>query len=205
LYLFISSKGKHGRASSSRNRTAPGRANVNKDNGLVVVAVRDPYSWAKSMCKNPYIVKWHHTENVCPNLTSKVNTWGEHDNLMEFWNFWYKDYLNKFPYPWILVRVEDLTLRPKDTVTRMCNCAGGKVIDTFAYSVSSAKAKGGHKSSTGMLKAWKSVTKREGNGGFSDKDYRIAKEKTDEELLALFGYKHPRTKAASYYNTCYYT
>ena len=96
-----------------------------------------------------------------------------------------KNYLNKFPYPWILVRVEDLTLRPKDTVTRMCNCAGGKVVDTFTYSVSSAKAKGGHKSSTGMLKACKSVTKREGNGGFSDRDYRIAKETIDEELLAF--------------------
>jgi hypothetical protein len=41
-----------------------------KDNRVMmpVVAVRDPYSWMQSMCRQRYAAHWFHAPNHCPNL-----------------------------------------------------------------------------------------------------------------------------------------
>jgi hypothetical protein len=189
--------GKHTFSTESRNNTASTGINVRKGNGLAVVTVRDPYAWAKSMCKNPYSVKWTHYTNKCPNLKAPVLNFGGHTNLLQYWNVWYQNYVHKFPYPRILVRVEDLTLRPHRTIQRICDCAGGQLVapDQFQHVVQSAKTsnihRGGHTSTTGMMEAWKKVIQKEPNGGFSTQDYDIAKQTLDTHLMTMFGYKHP--------------
>eukprot|EP00980_Cylindrotheca_fusiformis_P028613 scaffold22620_cov131-Cylindrotheca_fusiformis.AAC.8 len=187
--------GKHTLATESRNHTASTGRNVIKDNGLTVVTVRDPYMWAWSMCHNPYAVKWSHTTHNCPNLRAPVLSYGGHTNLMQFWNVWYQNYYRLFPYPRIMVRVEDLTLRPHRTIQQICNCAGGQMRkDSFQHVLQSAKTsriRGGHTSTTGMVEAWEKVLKREPNGGISSQDYDIAKDTLDEQLMNIFGYTPP--------------
>ena len=184
--------GKHSVATVSRNRTAPTGRGIDKDHGLVVVAVRNPFHWARSMCKNPYIVKWKHNKSNCPNLAEPVETWENEGNLIHFYNHWYQSYAEQFPFPRIIVRLEDLTLRPKETVQEICKCAGGTMREgAFSYSVQSAKGGDGHRSTTGMVKAWKAVTSNKPNGGFPVNDYRIALTSLDMDLMRLFGYKLP--------------
>lgn len=185
--------GKHSFANTSRNRTtAPKNWKVVKDNGLAVVVTRDPYTWAQSMCRNPYILKWERTDR-CPNVTAKVKSWGGHENLFTFYNSWYEKYWKEFPYPRIFVRVEDLTLRPQETIKKICDCAGGNITDTFQHMVKSAKDENmGHESTTGMVEAWKRVTSREVNGGLTFEDYTIARKSlADGGLMDLFAYKNP--------------
>lgn len=184
--------GKHAFATLSRSKTAPGSKGIVKDDGLVVVAVRDPYEWAKSMCQNPYIIEWEPTQ-TCPNLTAKVLSWGGSDNLLHFYNIWYQQYLKEFPFPRIFVRMEDLTLRPQSTIKKICDCAGGKTTNKFINVVRSAKEGQGHASTTGMVKSWENVVARK-KLRLPIEDYTIAIQSLDDELMALFGYKHPHRR-----------
>ena len=188
--------GKHTYADNN-GRTASTFKNVSidRDHGLTIVTTRDPYEWGKSMCRNPYIVKWYEEplSNTCPNLTSTVDAWGTHDNLMHFWNLWYQKYLDNFPHAKIIVRVEDLTLRPRETIRQVCSCAGGTLANQFKYVLDSAKLGPGHnKKSTGIMKAWSRFHwPREARAGLSVESYEIAMESIDERLMGLFGYTHP--------------
>lgn len=181
--------GKHSYAHTSRNHTAPYYEHLNKDDGLAIVIVRDPFTWSLSMCKNPYIVKWKYTEENCPNLRESVPTWGPHKNLLYFYNDWYKKYTKQFPYPHVIIRLEDLTIRPKQTIENICECGGGRMRSDFQYMTGSAKSGVGHKSTTGMEKAWQQVMKKEKYRGFSPQDYEIARESLDMDLMNMFGYQ----------------
>ena len=166
-----------------------------RDHILTVVTTRDPYEWGKSMCRNPYIVKWNErtSPRTCPNLASTVDAWGTHENLMHFWNTWHRKYLENFPYSKIVVRVEDLTLRPRETIKEVCSCAGGTLVKQFRYVVDNAKHGHGHAdTSTGMVKAWSRFHwPREARAGLPVESYKIATESIDKTLMNLFGYTHP--------------
>ena len=181
--------GKHSYAHTSRNHTAPNNEHINKDSGLAVVIVRDPFTWSLSMCNNPYVVKWKYTQENCPNLRESVPFWGPHKNLLYFYNVWYKMYTEQFPYPHVIVRLEDLTIRPKQTIESICECSGGRMRSDFQYMTGSAKGGVGHKSTTGMERAWQQVMQKEKYRGFSPQDYKIARESLDMELMNMFGYQ----------------
>jgi hypothetical protein len=194
--LFQVPWGKHALATVSRNRTAPHYHDYNKDDGLAVVVVRHPFAWAHSMCHNPYIVEWEHNKTHCPNLSQPVSTWGHGGNLVQFYNTWYQAYVTQFPYPRIIVRLEDLTLRPESTIQQICTCAGGTLRNStnFWHATSSAKSKhAGHTSTTGMVEAWHKTMQPYTTlrGGFSLSDYRIAQATIDPDLMNLFGYTMP--------------
>ena len=190
--------GKHSYATNWDKRSAKGYARVEKENVLAVVMTRDPYTWSRSMCRNPYIVEYDTKRKAmarCPNL-SNVTVWGAHDNILHFWNLWYQKYVYDFPNPRIIVRMEDLTLRPKETVQHICNCAGGYVRKLgFQHAVGSAKKGQGHgdaKHLTGMITAWTKLRRpKQPRGGLSMKEYQIAVESIDKRLMDLFGYQHP--------------
>jgi len=109
--------GKHMLASRKWNNTAGHDTHVNKTNVLPTILIRDPYTWAQSMCKHPYAAQWEHTKDHCPNLVvvdddgqSSVQvsigypgqkaTW---DSLVHLWSDWYNQYLTA-DYPKLLVR-----------------------------------------------------------------------------------------------------
>ena len=94
------------------------------------------------------------------------------------------------------LRLEDIVFYPKETITAVCECAGGEIRkdqENFTYIVESAKADSpGHDASTGIYAAWTKYSKRpEPQFGFSDTDYYAAVEALDSELMEAFGYHHP--------------
>lgn len=186
--------GKHEFANTSRNRTAPGYTSIDKNKGLTVVVTKNPYEWTKSMCRNPYIVQWNTKRKYCPDLSSTVTAWKTHQNIIHFWNDWHSMYLNEnvFPYPKVIIRYEDLVTRPKETISSICNCAGGKLKAPFRYIAESSKIGTGHNSKTGMFEAWsKLLLSTEARAGLSVDDFRIAKESLDSDLMTLFKFSHP--------------
>jgi hypothetical protein len=63
----------------------------------------------KSMCRNPYTVKWPHNPNLCPHLAFEDGSYNgvhvkyandryqEAQSLAHLWNDWYRDYYNITP------------------------------------------------------------------------------------------------------------
>jgi len=181
--------GKHGYAAYTNHTVRNDRAII-KENGLAIVVARHPYPWALSMCKKPYAIKWNYTKFNCPNLKyGKLVPWAgrKHENLMHFWNGWYREYVKQFPYPRIIVKSEDLTLRPREITKKICECGGGKLAEgKFIHSIEGRNPN----SNTNMIKAWEKIFmfSRDPYGGLSFEEHQVAKQALDRELMKSFGY-----------------
>mmetsp|Transcript_12160 Transcript_12160/g.28869 ORF Transcript_12160/g.28869 Transcript_12160/m.28869 type:complete len:476 (+) Transcript_12160:97-1524(+) len=116
---------------------------------MPMVTIRDPLVWLKSMCRHKYTARWEgfQEKDHCPNfLRSDLNMFVKYngfnrgyESLMHLWNDWYNEYKN-IDVPFLLVRFEDLVFHPAETVTKVCECGGGRrVSKDFRYIVTSAK------------------------------------------------------------------
>lgn len=133
---------------------------------MPMVTIRDPLIWLKSMCRHNYTAHWDgFKEDHCPNflmndLGMSVRYDGfkrQYESVLHLWNDYYNEYKNA-DIPFLLVRFEDLVFHPVETVTQVCQCAGGKMSNKkFKYIVDSAKkglaAHGAMKLRTGFVDA----------------------------------------------------
>lgn len=187
---------------------------------LPVVTTKDPYGWFGSMCRHPYAAKWSHRGH-CPNLAldDKEKRMGgrdngvdggvpvsvafgpmqqnvtHHDSLAGLWNDWYGDYYDITDYPRLIVRFEDIMISPKEVVTKVCECGGGKLKDAnnFVMVADSAKGSvGAHKGASGLVSAltrYGDPKKR--TQGLTEADLDYAREHLRSDLMEAFGYAHP--------------
>ena len=152
------------------------------------------------------------------NVTYDQGIVTHHTSLVHLWNDWYKDYVQMeeehdslSSFPFIVVRLEDLSFQAKQVTTEVCECAGGKIRtdQPFRYIVESAKDGPGHGNvhqRTGMLRAMTKYSTAnngdDGGGGGSPqqkaqagfrsvKDYELAKHHLDPHLMKIFHYQHP--------------
>jgi hypothetical protein len=200
--------GKHTPAFYKVQHATRQAVDINKNDILPVVTVRNPWRWMQSMCKNPYSAKWQHY-SICPNLKDSKNEWNgvsvkygagseNYTSLVHLWLDWYRQYIVDADFPVIVVRMEDLIFFTKDTVSQICSCAGGQLYDAnnFTYVVDSAKADSpGHDTSTGLATAWiKYSQPLQVHAGFVETDYHAAYRelsKDENHLMQLLGYQHP--------------
>ncbi|KAL7435195.1 hypothetical protein ACHAXH_002553 [Discostella pseudostelligera] len=107
--------GKHTPASFRHNYTKSKIKKYEIEEVLPIVLIRNPYSWMKSMCRNPYTARWKgmHDSKNCPqlkytmdgmsggNINEEYNAvdvnYGSgpshHKSLGHLWNDWYGEYL----------------------------------------------------------------------------------------------------------------
>ncbi|KAL7563940.1 hypothetical protein ACA910_017555 [Epithemia clementina (nom. ined.)] len=124
---------------------------IETDNVLPVVTIRDPYYWMTSMCRHKYEMSWPHNPYRCPNLVPSADDppilqhissipvvvdYGDgmqriHESLVHHYNEFYGAYLNA-TWPRIMVRYEDLIFRPRQVIEQVCTCAGGKLVGSGA-------------------------------------------------------------------------
>lgn len=200
--------GKHSPAKYKEEHSTEKAKAINKEWIMPVVTMRHPYSWMHSMCKNGYTARWNHGRqgHNCPNLKPR-GEWNEvttrfadgrtehSPSLAHLWNDWYKMYIEDAKYPRLFVRLEDLVFHAKETTTTICECVGGKMRTDrpFTYVVDSAKADSrGHDTSTGFTQAWIKYSKpMPPLGGFTQADYRAAKEALNVDYMKMFHYEHP--------------
>jgi len=164
--------GKHTPAKFRKLHSTKLAAAIKKEYVLPVVAIRHPYSWFGSMCKNGYTAKWSHTKTKregdgkplnCPNLKQGnapnapwnpvTVTYAEkredhHFSLAHLWNEWYSYYLDLEArgggddFPYLVIRLEDLIFYPQETTRQVCECAGGKIRDDQTFQLITDSAKG---------------------------------------------------------------
>ena len=119
----------------------------------------------------------------------------QYPSIADFWNEWYQEYVN-FEQPRLIVRLEDLTVRPRETIAAICDCAGGHVTENFTYSLGSAKAGDGHGEASerkGLVQAW---TKLGRAMNFHPLDYEAAQSRLSKWLLQLFHYSNEGMQSA---------
>eukprot|EP00980_Cylindrotheca_fusiformis_P009702 scaffold2143_cov125-Cylindrotheca_fusiformis.AAC.4 len=149
--------------------------NVDANNIMPAVTIRDPLVWLQSMCRHHYAARWPDMDSKdhCPNFSSvaKQTTpnalqayvlYAEmtkyHDSLLYLWNDWYNEYQTAH-FPHLFVRFEDLVFHPKEVTKQVCECAGGEMREDgkFIYIVDSAKkgigAHGSQSERTGYVDA----------------------------------------------------
>ena len=122
--------------------------NVDTNNILAAVTVRDPLTWLGSMCRHTYTAHFPHTSKHCPDFSfSDLKTsvkyngfWRHHDSIVHMWNSYYTEY-KEAEFPRLIVRYEDLIFHPELTTKTVCECAGGSMRKDgrFKYIVDSAK------------------------------------------------------------------
>lgn len=187
---------------------------------LPVVTTKDPYGWFGSMCRHQYAAQWSHRGH-CPNLvlddaerrmggrdngkdggvpvrvafgTTQQNI-THHGSLAGLWNDWYGDYYEITDYPRLIVRFEDIMISPKEVVSKVCECGGGKLKDpnNFIMKADSAKGSvGAHKGASGLV----SALTRYGDPkkrveGMTEADLDYARQHLRSDLMEAFGYSHP--------------
>ena len=185
--------------------------NVSAEEIMPMVTIRDPLIWLKSMCRHKYTSRWagYHIEppyrisDHCPDFLLKslkmsVRYDGfnrTHDSLVHFYNDWYDEYIN-VEIPFLLVRFEDLVFHPEETITKVCECGGGKrTSKKFHYVVNSAKkglaAHGAMHLRTGFVDAlvkYGNLKKRYKDWN-SKSDLEYVKDHISQSLMEKMNYK----------------
>jgi hypothetical protein len=163
--------GKHRVPFVRLNHVAPGMININQEDVLPVIMIRDPFHWMQSMCKSPYAAHWKKTKLHCPNLvptTNDLERFGPElqstnqtfnvtvnfdknqiihwTSLIDLYNDWYRQYFVNATYPRLIVRFEDMLLHAPTIVRMIGNCVGvdDSAMTEFKYQVNSAKQHGSH-------------------------------------------------------------
>lgn len=207
--------GKHTPATYKTQHATKQAQAIEKDDILPIVSIRNPWRWMQSMCKNPYSARWPHF-HVCPHLKDEEsnNNWipvsvkygagtENYTSLVHLWLDWYEQYIGMADYPFLVVRMEDLVFYTQDTVTQVCECAGGRIRDDqpFQYILESAKKDSpGHDTSTGLTEAWIKYSQAlQSRAGFVPADYEAALSALDSDphgFMELFCYQHPPGEGA---------
>lgn len=207
--------GKHTPASWRLHFEAEVDGGVSHTDTLPIVMVKDPMTWMQSMCRHPYAAQWRHTQKHCPNLVpndsdeeagihgrgpenaievsiryngNKDGT-THHDSLADLWNDWYGAYYEA-DYPRLIVRYEDLLFYPEFVVTKICQCAGGKIkFENFQFEKNPAKGGAAHEGSSGLAEATVKYGKAENRFvGFDAKDKSYAANHLRRDLMDAFKY-----------------
>jgi len=177
---------------------------VDAEEVMPMVTIRDPLVWLKSMCRHKYTASWTGFTNPdhCPDFARRelkvrvkyADFVREYESLIYLWNNYYQDYKN-IDIPFLLVRFEDLVFHPEETTRQVCECAGGEMYQKqFKYVVDSAKkgltAHGKVTERTGYVDAmvrYGTLAKRYEKWDFGE-DLDYVKKHVDPTIMKMMGY-----------------
>ncbi len=201
--------GKHNPVSWRNHHVAPSHEGIVQDNVLPVVMIKDPYHWMGSMCRQNYAALWLVSDH-CPNLVKDVQSqelFGvevvykkdrtyNYESLPDLWSTWYTDYLHTHDFPRLMIRYEDLLFYPKEVVTAVCECGGGKVWSSQGgiHHIEESAKKEHYKNSApvGIVSAIKRYGKEDHRSDtMTGEDLAYAKDAISSELMDVFHYSHP--------------
>ncbi|KAJ8599404.1 hypothetical protein CTAYLR_009706 [Chrysophaeum taylorii] len=193
--------GKHNPVSWRGSHYAEMMRRVNVSEVLPVAVVKDPLTWFASMCRMEYAAKFRHGQaQCCPSPLNRTQTqvrWRkerpaqDYASIAHLWSQWNSAYLD-YSGPRLVVRYEDLLWRTRETVSRVCVCAGGVPAAPSNFDVISSSAKGGaghgfaDTSRASATAKYSNETKR--YQFLRDADLNYLNDHVDARLLDTFGY-----------------
>lgn len=123
----------------------------------------------------------------------KNKTFVNYTSMIDLWNTWYSDW-HDVEFPRLMIRFEDLLFHAEETITKVCECGGGKMQKKFYYMEDSAKGSTGvHSGSAGFLASlvnYGNSTLRMKDIMKWEKDADYFNEHVDKELMELFSYAY---------------
>ena len=178
--------------------------NFNCSNALMIVIIKDPLTWIKSICKASYGIKFindidkrRNFKKTCPkNVSISKLKWiykidRIFDDIISVWNIYYQNWLNEIDadiYPMVMVRFEDLLFRPYDVANRLCGCIGHNRLLNGTVTLSDGKAKA-HGKSNNRSEAMRIYGDKEYRyDGYTKNDLLYIDEHVNHTLLQIFGY-----------------
>lgn len=194
--------GKHRPLTSRGEFYVKGAQGVNVSTVMPVMVVRDPLTWMKSMCRNPYAAKMQPRLKDCRSISmrSSVNVshpdiTEQYSSLVEYWSKWNGLHLHA-TFPRLIVRFEDLAFNQEATVRHLCGCVGGFVPEKFVLSDQSTKlGHSGHgrspKSNRQKLVA-QLLNESYREGPYSLDEQSFFNQNVDAELMRELQYEYPR-------------
>lgn len=194
--------GKHNPVAWRGSHFAETCRGVNVSEVLPVAIVKDPLTWFKSMCRMEYAAKFRHGHaQCCPSPIASTQTvvrWrrerpaSNYASIAHLWSQWNAAYLD-LNVPRLVVRYEDLLWRTRETISRVCRCAGGTPADPDDFDLVASSAKGGIShgfADTGRSEAtvkYGNETRRYDKLTDDDLDYLL--QHLDRRLIETFGYR----------------
>jgi hypothetical protein len=210
--------GKHRVPYVRLQHVAPGMAQIQQEDVLPIIMIRDPFHWMQSMCKSPYAAHWKKTRLHCPNLvptahdlqrfekdlaatnhtfnvtvifdTNQIIHW---KSLIDLYNDWYRQYFINATYPRLIVRFEDMLLHAPTILRIIGRCAGVDASSTFKYQVNSAKQHGSHTDFMNAILKSGNLEARIRN--MTSDDVQFAVQNLDPYLMETMHYQMPQSSA----------
>lgn len=208
---------KHWFVQQRHSHAIPYLSNISLSNVLPIVTIRDPLTWAQSMCDQPYDVEWTATGTSaappkCPSITNsshnatirlpKQTTTTSFANLWALYNAWYEAYLNEPRLDFVMVRHEDLLYCPRQVVSAIQACSGAqwkngndRHHENFVYVMDQAKWEHARESGRAQSNRVSAMIK---HGHAQGRRIRhltaddIRRAGINESLMQLFGYRLPK-------------
>jgi hypothetical protein len=206
--------GKHRVPYVRLQHVAPGMTQIQQEDVLPIIMIRDPFHWMQSMCKSPYAAHWKKTRLHCPNLvptehdlqrfgpelaatnhtfnvtvhfdTNQVIHW---KSLIDLYNDWYLQYFINATYPRLIVRFEDMLLHAPTILQVIGRCVGVDASSTFKFQVNSAKQHGSH---TDFMSALLKSGNRDARvRNMTSEDIQFAVQNLDPYLMETMQYQMP--------------
>jgi hypothetical protein len=116
----------------------------------------------------------------------------KHESLAHMYNEWYNEYVNA-TFPRLIVRMEDLVFRPKETISTICSCFGGTIRSPLVMMKADVKKDVADKGTrqTGLLKSVISYGHRTGRReDYEPYQLQAARDILDPVLLDTLGYSY---------------
>jgi len=128
-----------------------------------------------------------------PEPDNKNRTFVNYTSMVDLWNTWYGQWYDA-EFPRLMVRFEDLLFHAEETITKVCECGGGKMQKKFRYMEAPAKGTTGvHSGSAGFLASlvnYGNSTLRMKDIMKWEKDSEYFNEHVDKDLMELFEYSY---------------
>lgn len=211
-YPFQTPWGKHNPLSwRDSGHVVDSLAHFNRSEILPVVMVKDPLTWARSMCRNAYAARFKKDPKCCPSpldmLTARdhpsltngnstvtvpfrLDRPERYESLLNLWSTWYGAYWDS-DMPRLMVRYEDLLFEPQQTLERVCDCVGGRLktgadFDPIAEPAKKGKSHGNGVSRAAALQRYASEATR--YALLDARDLAYFQTAADPRLVAAFHY-----------------
>ncbi|KAL3940985.1 MAG: hypothetical protein SGARI_000759 [Bacillariaceae sp.] len=175
---------------------------------LPVVSIRHPYTWMSAMCRHTYGTKWMHRPEFCDktlklqspiekvpygatgNSTHPIRN--SYTSLAHMYMDWYRPYFQQQNYHRLMIRFEDLVYRPKEVVTQVCECVGGRITGwkgKFQYKKKTANKGDGHGQRSDLVTAFAKYGQPLSNfyAEYNEKDWHVMSEAFGGDQQAVHG------------------
>merc|ERR1712228_148255 len=185
------------------------------ENSTMIVIIKDIFTWIKSMCNANY--DFFYETNVwkehCPNYVNETKLeWipinrasidnpnrtsnGNFSDIIQVWNLYYHQWIstiNPNKYPLVIVRFEDLLLRPIPLIQKICQCMGYNELLYDDVVIPSAAAKNHTRFTNAKSNDRASAIEKYSDPmyrfkGFNDSDIEFIHHNVNQTILELFGY-----------------